>query len=309
LVQVAPVAGILAASALPERRFIDIGGVRTCYYEAGSGPETILLIYGGNFGGADSASSAYTWNLNFAALSQRFRVVTLDKLGQGYTDPPLRDEDYTMGAVVAHIRDFAAALSLSGLHIVGHSRGGFIATRLAMEWPALVRSLTIVTSGTLSPGVGTNEVVLARPPHPPFTRESARWVYENYCFRPETVTEDWIDVVMDVLSQPAYRRGVDKMVGEGLGIRLFLPDLARYKRETLTMINVGRLQRPTQLVWGFNDRTVLVERGMELFAMISAHERRTTFNLFNQSGHFPYREHAARFNALLAGFVDLHRAR
>lgn len=307
--QVAPGADLPAGNSLPERRFIDIGGVRTCYYDAGTGPETVLLIYGGNFGGADSASSAYTWNLNLAALSRQFRVVTLDKLGQGYTDPPLRDEDYTMGAVVAHIRDFAAAIGISGVHIVGHSRGGFIAARLAMEWPALVRSVTIVTSGTLSPGVGTNEVVLARPPHPPFTRESARWVYENYCFKPETVTEDWIDVVMDVLSQPAYRRGVDKMVGEGLGVRLFLPDLARYKRETLTMVNEGRLQRPTQLVWGFNDRTVLVERGMELFAMISAHERRTTFNLFNESGHFPYREHPARFNALLAGFVDLHRAR
>lgn len=290
----------------PARRFIDIGGIRTAYHEAGTGPETVVFVYGGNFGGADSASSAYAWNMQVAPLAHRFHVVVPDKLGQGFTDPPLRDEDYTMGAVVAHLRDFITAMRLPPVHAVGHSRGGFAAARLAMERPDLIQSLTVVTSGTLSPGVGTNEVVLAHPPHPPFTREAARWVYENYCFRKEVVTEAWIDVVMETLSSPAYRRGVAKMVNEGLGARLFLPDLARTKRETLTWIEEGRLQRPTQIVWGFNDRTVLVERGMELFERVARHERRTTFNVFNASGHFPYREHPSRFNALLAGFVDLH---
>lgn len=294
---------------LPPRRRIDVSGISTAYHEAGEGPETLVFIYGGNFGGADSASSAYAWNMQIAPLAKRFRVIVPDKIGQGFTDPPLRNEDYTMGAVVAHIRDFLVAMKLPPVHIVGHSRGGFASARLAMERPDLVRSLTIVTSGTLSPGVGTNEVVLARPPHPPFTRESARWVYENYCFRKEVVTEAWIDVVMETLADPNYRRGVDKVVGEGLGASLFLPDLARYKRETLTWIDEGRLQRPTQVIWGFNDRTALVERGMELFERIARHERRTTFNVFNEAGHFVYREHPERFNALLAGFVDLHSAR
>jgi pimeloyl-ACP methyl ester carboxylesterase len=296
-----------AVPRLPGRRRIDVAGIGTVYSDHGDGPDTILLVYGGNFGGADSASSTYTWNLNFAPLSARFRVVALDKIGQGYTDPPLVDDDYTMRAVVAHIRDFITAAGLPPVHIVGHSRGGFAATRLAMECPHLVRSLTIVTSGTLSPGVGTNEVTLSGPPFPPFTRGSARWIYENYCFSPATVTDDWIDVVMDVLRQPTYLAGVRKIVDEKLGVRLFLPDLARYKRETLTWLQEGRLQRPTQIVWGLNDRTVIVDRGLELFGIVSAHERRTTFNVFNQSGHFPYREHAERFNAMMASFVELHR--
>ncbi len=294
--------------ALPAPRDIDVGGVRTRYYDVGTGPETIVFVYGGNFGGADSASSAYAWNLNVADLARNHRVVAFDKLGQGYTDAPLRDEDYTMGAVVRHVGDLIETLGLPPVHIVGHSRGGFAATRLTLERPQLIRSVTIVSSGTLSPGVGTNEVVLAAPPYQPFTRESARWVYENYCFKPETVTDDWIDVVQDVLRQPSYLAGVKKMVDEQLGLRLFLPDLARLKRETLTWIAEGRLQRPVQVVWGYNDRTVVVDRGLELFNMIAAHERRVSLNVFNESGHFPYREHAARFNALLDRFVDLYKA-
>jgi pimeloyl-ACP methyl ester carboxylesterase len=53
-------------------------------------------------------------------------------------------------------------------------------------------------------------------------------------------------------------------------------------------------------VWGFNDRTATLERGIELFRMIARHERRAQFHVINQAGHFPFREHAARFNALLA---------
>lgn len=297
-----------ATSGFPARQYVEAGGIRTAYHDLGSGDETVLFVYGGNFGGAEASSSAAVWEMNAVPLSARYRVVVPDKIGQGYTDVPARDEDYVMARVVRHIADFITATDLAPVHIVGHSRGGFASARLAMEHPELVRTLTIVSSGTLSPGVGTNEVTLANPPFPPFTRDSARWVYENYCHRPETVTEAWLDVVMDVLSQPVYRKGVTKMVDEKLGARLFLPDLARYKRETLAWINEGRLQRPTQIVWGFNDRTVVAERGVEMFNMISAHERRTTLNIVNEAGHFVYREHPERFNALLDGFVALHGA-
>lgn len=297
-----------ASSGFPERRYIDVGGIHTAYHEAGNGPETIVFVYGGNFGGAEASSSAAVWDLNFVPLSKKYRVIAFDKIGQGYSAVPQRDEDYVMSTVVAHARDFIRIMKLPPVHIVGHSRGGFASARLTLDHPELVRSLSIVSSGTLSPGVGTNEVTLANPPFPPFTRDSARWVYENYCHRPETVTEQWLDVVMDVLSQPVYRQGVKKMVEERLGMRLFLPDLARYKRETLAWINEGRLQRPTQIVWGFNDRTVVAERGVEMFNMVSAHERRTTLNIVNEAGHFVYREHAARFNALLDGFVRLYSA-
>jgi 2-hydroxy-6-oxonona-2,4-dienedioate hydrolase len=205
---------------------------------------------------------------------------------------------------VLHAAAFIAALGLKPVHLVGHSRGGYAATRLALEQPHLVRSLTIINSGTLTPGVGTNDVVLQRPPFPSLTRDSARWVYQQYSFRPEIVTDEWMDVSFDVMSQPRYRDSVRKMVDEQLGVTCFAPGLRRDKRETLAWIAEGRLQRPTQIVWGADDKTALVERGIELFDLIAAHERRTSFHAINQSGHFVYREHPARFNALLTRFVD-----
>jgi pimeloyl-ACP methyl ester carboxylesterase len=287
----------------PERS-IDVAGIKTRYHEAGSG-EPVVFIYGGNFGSADSGSNAFTWNLNLPALAQRYRAIAFDKVGQGYTDNPLND-DYTMAAVVRHATAFIETLKLPPVHLVGHSRGGYCAARVTLERPELVRSLTIINSGTLSPGVSTNEVVLSKPPFPSFTRESARWVYENYCFRREAVTEDWVEAVVAALNTPKYRESVRKMEDEQLRAKLFLPQLARDKRETLTWINEGRLQRPTQIVWGGNDRTILLDRGVEIFEMMAAQNRRTDFHVINHSGHFPFRENPERFNALLGGFVALH---
>ena len=289
-------------SPLPQGRWIEADGLRTRYYEAGLG-EPIVFLYGGNFGTADSASSAYTWSRQLGPLSERFRAIVFDKAGQGETDNPKNDE-YTMRAVVRHAGAFLRAMKLEGVHLVGHSRGGYAATRVALENHDLVKSLTVVNSGTLSPGIGTNEVVLAKPPYPAGTRECVRWVYQSYSFNPEVVTEEWVDAVMATLALPKYQESVRKMGAEKLGTKLFLPELAREKRETLQWIAEGRLQRPVQVVWGFDDRTAVIDRGIELYNLFAKCEPRALFHVINQSGHFPFREHPERFNALMRRWIE-----
>src|SRR5919106_3419256 len=209
MVQAQPRQAPERGSPLPEGKWIDIEGIRTRYYEAGSG-EPIVFIYGGNFGTADSASSAYTWSENLLPLAQHFHAITFDKAGQGETDNPSND-DYTMAAVVRHAAAFIRALKLPPVHLVGHSRGGYAAARLTLEHHDLVKSLTVVNSGTLSPGIGTNEVVLAKPPYPAGTRECVRWVYQSYSFNPEVVDDEWVDAVMFTLSLPKYQESVRKL--------------------------------------------------------------------------------------------------
>ena len=77
-------------------QFIDVNGIRTRYFEKGVGP-TVVLFHGGHFGSHDAADCAEDWSLNFDGLAERFHVYAVDKIGQGFTDNPQRDEDYTMG--------------------------------------------------------------------------------------------------------------------------------------------------------------------------------------------------------------------
>jgi len=74
------------------QHYAEVGGIRTRYFDMGSG-EPIVLWHGDEFGGLASAS---TWNRNFTGLSQSFRVVAADRLGQGFTDNPRQEADYTV---------------------------------------------------------------------------------------------------------------------------------------------------------------------------------------------------------------------
>lgn len=291
---------------LPNPEYIDVDGVNTCFYKAGEGKETIVLIYGGNFGMLDPAVSASEWGYNFEALSKKYTVIAFDKLGQGYTDPPKTDADYTMHAVTQHAIKFLDTLKIKAAHIVGHSRGGVPATRLAIERSDLVKTLSIVCSSTLSPGVGLNEVTIGRPPYEPGSEKATRWACEACCFKPETVTNEWIESSKNILSLDTYQVGIQKMLDEQLLFKQFIPQLASYKRETFKMIEEGRLQRPTQIIWGANDPTAIVERGYRLYKMMKEHERNISFHIFNEAGHFPFAEHPERFNAMLSNFVDLY---
>ncbi len=102
---------------------------------------------------------------------------------------------------------------------------------------------------------------------------------------------------------PHIKDGVRKMYHEGLITRYWFPGLARDKRDTHRWLQEGRLQRPTQIIWGLNDPTVTAEGAYDLFDILAASNRHVELAMFSQCGHFPYREHTDRFNAQLESFV------
>ncbi len=190
-----------------DEKFIDVNGIRTRYFEKGAGP-IVVLFHGGHFGSHDAADCAEDWSLNFDGLAQWFHVYAVDKIGQGYTDNPKRDEDYTMATVVQHAYGFLKALGLRRVHPVGHSRGAYLVARLTLEHPELFDSCILVDTNTLAPGISKNETVMANPPKPRLSRESQRWVLQKYSYGFEHISEEWLDVMMN-------DRGVAEVPGSG----------------------------------------------------------------------------------------------
>ena len=63
-------------------KYIDVDGIKTRYFEKGSGP-LVVLFHGGHFGSHDAADCAEDWSLNFDELAERFHAFAVDKIGQG----------------------------------------------------------------------------------------------------------------------------------------------------------------------------------------------------------------------------------
>ncbi|MEC7490347.1 MAG: alpha/beta fold hydrolase [Pseudomonadota bacterium] len=283
-------------------RFIDVDGIRTRYFDAGEG-ETVVLFHGGNFGSPHGADCAADWNLNFDGLSEQCRVIAVDKIGQGYTDNPRTDEEYTMQSVVRHALRFLEVLGVGDCHIVGHSRGAYLTCRMTLEDPSRIKSNIMVDTATLGPGQGRNHIVFADTPQPFLSRESQRWVMERYSYNPKCVTEDWLDELMRVVALPKYQESVEKMEGQGLEKRVFLPSHGRQKADTFDLLMERGTGRPNLLVWGLNDPTATIDQGFVLFDMVSHREPRTEMHVFNESGHFTYREHPKAFNRLVLDYI------
>lgn len=282
--------------------FAEIEGIRTRYFEAGAGAP-VAFFHGGNLGVPGGAASARTWDPIFERLAPHCRVVAIDRLGQGLTDLPLSDADYTMTASARHAAAFLRAHGEGPYHLVGHSRGGHLVCRVAIEAPELVRTCTIVSSGTLSPGQVRNHIVHAKPPHPADGREGLRWFYERYSFNPSVVTEAWLDEAEALARTENHRTAVRKMEDEGLAAAVFFPSLMKERARTHRFLLEQGLHCPTLVPWGLQDPTADPENGKLLIEMLMHKQPLTEARYFNRAGHFVFREQPAAFALMLRRFV------
>ena len=283
-------------------KFVDVGGVRTRYVEKGDG-DIVVLFHGGNFGAATSADAIEDWGRTIDDLAQWSHVFAIDKLGQGYTGNPKTDDDYTMDAVVKHAHQTLRTLSIEGAHLIGHSRGGYLTCRLTVDYPELVKSCIIVDSNTCAPGTGTNEVVFANRPGDALSRESQRWVLEKYSYSADCVTEDWLDALVDIAQQQKYAETIDKMNNDGYLWTRFLPGLQTDKEDMFRILQTRGIQRPVMQIWGYNDPTVPHAMAFDLYRILAEKERRARWQIFNEAGHFSFREQPRRFNEVVRSFI------
>jgi pimeloyl-ACP methyl ester carboxylesterase len=295
----APVADGLDRSKL---KFVEIDGVRTRYYEDGAA-EPLVLLHGGQFGSGYSLDS---WSLVLPTLARHFHVHALDKLGQGQTGNP-KGDDYTFEALLAHTYGWLQALGIRGAHLVGHSRGGLLITRLAQEHPEVAKSLVIVDSNTLAPedpsfpsGEFYAEIARRTPPGPA-TRETVRMEPAAQSFSPAHITDDFTDRLLENALLPERQESEERM--KALADKTWFPTMGRAKAEALRLIDAQGMPVPTLIIWGLNDVSAPLRiHGLPLLDRISAKTPRTVMVLVNQTGHYVMREQPDAFVRALRGF-------
>jgi pimeloyl-ACP methyl ester carboxylesterase len=289
-------------------RFVDADGYRTRLYEDGAG-EPLVLIHGGRFGNTYSLDA---WSLNLPGLADHFHVYAPDKLGSGHTDNPKTDADYTFEAIFRHMHELLLTLGITGAHIVGHSRGGLLATHLALRHPELAKTLIIVDSITTTPDPpeganrepGAERVAEDQFDKPdvvgPTTREAVRAEPDAQAYSRAQVTDDYVDRILEFARLHKFREVSERF--RALNRSVFAPSYRRARDEALQMIDEGGVPVPTLVFWGRNDRSAPIDRGRLLFDRICARTPAAEFHVVNGAGHYSFREQPLAFNRAVQSF-------
>ena len=278
--------------------YVVVDGARTRYFSAGEG-EPIVLVHGGHFG---TASSAEDWELNLDLLSQNHRVIAFDKLGMGFTDNPSSEDAYVVDSHATHLHGLLDALELESAHLVGHSRGGYAVTRVALDHPERVRTLTVISSSSVT-----------NPFNPVYNewrgqaaameeREAVRFLIAANSYSDSHITQSLIDAGVKIgrLEKTAEAR---RVMAEGQFDR-FRADLLERVDKLKTEITQGGIRMPVLVMWGFNDPSATIDRcakpAIDLFFPAVEH---CEMHILGQAGHPCFREQPEAFADTLLGFI------
>jgi pimeloyl-ACP methyl ester carboxylesterase len=109
------------------------------YTVTGAGPLTVVLTHG-------LAASEAVWAAQVAALAPRYRVLTWDLRGHGRSAP--NPGPCAIADLAADLRRVLDAADVARAIVLGHSAGGVVAMRFALEHPERTAGLVLV--GTAS---------------------------------------------------------------------------------------------------------------------------------------------------------------
>jgi 3-oxoadipate enol-lactonase len=115
------------------------------HYEIQGAGHPIVLIHG-------LGSSARDWEFQVPEFCKNYQVVTFDLRGHGLSDKP--PGPYSIPLFASDTAGLLKALKLEPAHIVGISLGGGVALQLAIDAPALAKTLVVVNSGPAIVGTG-----------------------------------------------------------------------------------------------------------------------------------------------------------
>lgn len=98
---------------------------------------TVVLLHGKNFCGA-------TWDTTIGVLSNAgYRVIAPDQIGFCTSSKP-NDYQFSFGQLSSNTQALLQSLNIQQAIFIGHSMGGMLATRYALQYPEQVAQLILV---------------------------------------------------------------------------------------------------------------------------------------------------------------------
>ena len=268
----------------PKNAYVSALGVNMHYQDTGPSKNVIPILFLHGFG-----SSLQTWDTWAQALSDDYRVISVDLPGFGLTgaDP---SGTYTDQRSVEVLEAFLKALQIPKVVLVGNSMGGKFAWQFAARYPNQVAKLVLISpDGYASPGIE-----YGKKPDVPAIADLYRYFFSK-TFLAMNLEPAYAN--SKTLNDALVNRYYDLMLAPGVRGAI----LARMQQTVLQdpVPSLASIQVPTLLIWGEKDAFIPISNSNDYLKVMPNAKRVSLPNI----GHLPQEEQPSIGLAALKEFL------
>jgi pimeloyl-ACP methyl ester carboxylesterase len=235
------------------------------------GGQPLLILHG--------ASGPDTWLSCLPELIKRHDVILPVHPGFGASDTP--DWLDNIGDLAHFYLDFLDQLDLKNVDLVGFSLGGWIAAELAVRNTSRLASVTLISAaGIHIPGIGRIDPFL-------MTEEHRLRAY----FHDPKLADEMIQRVLRPENEDVNFKNQTTTARIVWQPRDYDPHLHKW---------LHRIDVPTHVIWGANDRLFPKEYGLAYQRLIPG----SKLTIIPECGHVPQIEQRQALLAALEGFLE-----
>ena len=266
-----------------EVRFYE-GKFRTRVVEAGEG-EPLILIHG-----VGGHAEAYARNVTRLAEAG-FHAIAIDLLWHGLSGRPEFDPETYPLRFSDQVVDLLDQVGAQKAHIEGESLGGWVAMSTALRYPDRVDKLVLNTTAGVEwkeesqvrvDTVGGRDLLIQRSlaaiqdPNPETVRKRLEWLMAA----PDRVTDELVDLRMQLYQMPEVNKALEGVFRGGLGI-------GKDRSQYLTEEQVASIKHPTLVLWTDKNPGAGPDVGERIAKLISG----ARYYCMMDAAHWPQWEH------------------
>lgn len=262
------------AASIEAFRLVEVGGQSIRDVRRGEADRVVVLVHGFG-GGLDN------WLFNIDALAAVATVYALDLPGHGGSGRDVGDG--SASALAATLAGFLDGVGVAQAHFVGHSMGGAVVQRLALDAPDRVAGLALVCSAALGEGINGDYIDgFVAAGNRRDIKESMQMLFAD----PDLVTRQ---MVADMLE---FKRA------DGVDAALAAIAASQFAggRQQQVLIGEVAASHAVLAVFGDQDQVIPVEQAQALPKGVRVH-------VVEGAGHLPQMEAAGVVNGLLLDWL------
>ncbi len=274
---------------IPEDKYVEVDSITTRYWELGQEGPKVLLLHGiGGF--------AENWRHNIEAFARNFHLYVVDIPGFGKSDKP--QVSYTFDFFSRFVLRLMQKLQIDRSILIGHSMGGGIALRIAIDAPEKAVKLVLVSSAGLGKEISSIFKMMSLPLFGKLmtkpSREHTEKLFNRLVYDKSILSEEMIDLAYRMSSSPGARRAFLKTARRNVNLLGARPAEIDPIRN-----NLRSIKAPTLLFWGKQDRILPVKHAYFADKKIPHSE----LVVFDRCGHTAMVERADEFNSRTIDFL------